>query len=104
MSRPLRLREGDARQVCPLALYLDGIKFMRAIDPRADTVVAITMYNVMTMKRHLIAVISKREVCRCGCRGWCSYYVIFRYVAWSLAAAGDELDAARGDSTGVEMS
>eukprot|EP00959_Pyramimonas_sp_CCMP1952_P142611 2985841-Pyramimonas_sp.AAC.1 len=72
-SHPLREREGDPRPCYPVALYLDGVKFTRSIGPgRSDSLVAFTTYNLATERRHLLACLSKRETCKCGCGGWCT--------------------------------
>eukprot|EP00959_Pyramimonas_sp_CCMP1952_P475424 9504172-Pyramimonas_sp.AAC.1 len=84
---PHRVRPGDNRDVFPISLYLDGIKFNRALGPRADTLVAITVYNAQTMKRHLVAIVLKRDLCHCGCHGWCTLWAVYNYIAWSISAA-----------------
>ena len=83
-------REGDGRCVFPVALYVDGVKFTRSIGPgRADSVIVFTCYNLLVGKRHLLAVLSKRELCRCGCKGWCTVWNVMNFLAWSFAAAAD---------------
>eukprot|EP00959_Pyramimonas_sp_CCMP1952_P291210 6091276-Pyramimonas_sp.AAC.1 len=78
---------GDTRPVFPVALYFDGIKYTRSIGPgRADSVFAVTCYNLCTKSRHVIAVLSKKEQCKCGCRGWDSHWQIFNYIRWSMKA------------------
>eukprot|EP00959_Pyramimonas_sp_CCMP1952_P076700 1602817-Pyramimonas_sp.AAC.1 len=85
-----RIKPGDDRKVYPVALYLDGIKFTRSIGPgRADSVLNITGYNLMTNKRHVLYVISKREMCRCGCKGWDTLWGCFNHLRWSLSAAAE---------------
>ena len=36
--------------------------------------------------RHLVVLLRKREMCQCGCRGWCSLFPVFLFLKWSLAA------------------
>ena len=73
----------DGKPVHPIALYLDGIKYTRSIGPgRADSLVGITAYNLKTSQRHLIAVVSKREMC-----GYDSLWPILNHIKWSLSAA-----------------
>eukprot|EP00959_Pyramimonas_sp_CCMP1952_P438681 9184070-Pyramimonas_sp.AAC.1 len=87
---PRRVVAGDDRKVYPVALYLDGIKFTRSIGPgKADSAMLITGYNLMTYKRHVLYVLSKREMCRCGCRGWDTLWGCFNHLRWSLSAAAD---------------
>ena len=74
----------------PAALYLDGVRYTRTVGPgRQDSVLVITAYNLLTMKRHLIGVVRKAFVCRCGCRGWCTFWPIFRFIAHCMENACD---------------
>ena len=50
--------------VLPLALYLDGVP-----TTTRDGVLGIFVYNLITYKRHLVAVLRKSNFCKCGCRG-----------------------------------
>ena len=80
---------GDNRRVLPVCMYIDGIQWTRAHGPgRADSLLAITAYNMATGKRHLLAALSKKECCQCGCRYWCTLGPILSYLRWSLEVAG----------------
>ncbi len=82
LRHPHKEIPGDTRPVHPIALYVDGIKFTRAIGPsRSDSLVALTAYNLRTQRRHLVAVLSKRESC-----GYESLYPILHHITWSLIA------------------
>jgi hypothetical protein len=82
-EHPHLYREGDDRRVYPLALYLDGIKFTRSIGPgRADSLIAVTAYNLKSLRRHLVAVVSKRESC-----GHDTLWPVLNHIRWSLEAA-----------------
>ena len=67
--------------VYPIVIYIDGIKF-----ERHDTVVGWFVYNFVTYDRICIAALRKSALCRCGCRGWCSLFIIWSKIAWSLHA------------------
>ena len=71
-------REHEA-PVIPCALYVDGIRYSRQIGSgRAQSLVAFTLYNLLTMKRHLLAVFHKSQMCKCGCRsGMCTLYPFY---------------------------
>ncbi|CAK0815537.1 unnamed protein product [Prorocentrum cordatum] len=85
-----RVKPGDERRVFPIAIYIDGIKFTRSIGPgRADSLACVTGYNMATDKRHVLYVLSKREMCRCGCRGWDTLWGCPNHLRWSLAAAAE---------------
>ena len=74
----------SAVPVWPVAFYLDGMP-----TTKKDGVIAFVVCNILTRKRHLACVIRKSRLCRCGCRGWCSLWVVMNYIAWSLVAAGE---------------
>jgi len=44
------------------------------------------VYNIISGRRHLVCVLRKSMMCRCGCAGWCSVWPILRFIRWSLAA------------------
>ena len=81
-------RRGDP-PVIPWALYLDGIRFTKqAGSGRAQSLLAFTAYNLLSMKRHLICVINKRWLCPCGCRaGACTLWSVFWFLRWAVEAA-----------------
>ena len=40
--------------------------------------------NLATERRHLVLTLRKRHICKCGCRGWCSYWAAFDFTAWLI--------------------
>ena len=66
----------------PMALYMDGVPYTKG-----DSVLGVFVYNLVTNNRHLVLVLRKSRVCACGCKGWCSYFEVFRFVSWSLMAS-----------------
>lgn len=88
-SHPKYIGEkSDRRAVVPLALYMDGVKYTRAIGPRQDSLLAITIYNIASGARHLLCTLAKRDLCRCGCRSFCSTFPVFEAIRWSLEVYG----------------
>lgn len=73
----------------PLVLYLDGVRFTSQIAGHGDTVLGIWMYSMESKKRHLLACIRNRDMCKCGCRGWDSLHPILSSVAWSMGCLRD---------------
>ena len=67
--------------VHPFCIYIDAMPFTRS-----DSILGITVYFLLTERRHLVFVIRKSEVCSCGCRGWCSLAPVFALLAWSCRA------------------
>ena len=80
--------------VYPLALYMDGVPFQRR-----ESVLAFYIVNLLSPKRHLCVVIRKSQMCRCGCRGWCSLDPIMRFLKWSISAFAGVLPRERHDGT-----
>eukprot|EP00974_Lingulodinium_polyedra_P005065 475712-Lingulodinium_polyedra.AAC.1 len=67
--------------VCPLALYLDFLPYSLT-----DSVLGWWIHILPTDKRLLFALCRKRMVCKCGCRGWCTFHAFFSMLRWSLEA------------------
>jgi hypothetical protein len=75
------VKKSAGKPVLPIVLYVDGVR-----TTRRDGVIGFWCYNLITMKRFLIALLRKSETCRCGCRGWCSIVPIFEMIRWSFQA------------------
>jgi hypothetical protein len=73
------------RLVLPLLLYVDGVPFLKK-----DSMTGFYLFNPLSGIRHLLVALRKSYLCKCGCRGWCSLWPVWRFIAWSLGclAAG----------------
>ena len=58
---------------------MDGVRYSIT-----DSVLGIWVMNWVTGRRHLWGLVRKRLVCRCGCKGWCTYWPILNFIKWSL--------------------
>ncbi len=67
--------------VLPIAIFMDAVPYSQT-----DSVLGCWGLNVLSGERFLFGVLRKRNACRCGCKGWCSYDVLFRIARWSLEA------------------
>ena len=67
--------------VLPLAMFIDGVPY--SIN---DSVVGMWCQNLATGTRHLCAVLRKRHMCRCGCKGTCTLWPVMSFFAWSFRA------------------
>jgi hypothetical protein len=67
--------------VFPIAIYLDGVPYSLT-----DSVVGIWLISLIDSRRYLIAVIRKRILCKCGCKGWCTLWHFFAMLHWDLQA------------------
>ena len=70
----------------PIAIYMDGVRYSAPLAGRSDSVVGMWMVNCFTNKRHLILTVRTNDMCRCGCRGFCSVYPLWEAIAWSCRA------------------
>ena len=81
-SSPVVREHGQG--VFPVAMFVDGVPFTKR-----DSVIGFWFYNMLTGNRHLCAVLRKAQQCRCGCRGWCTYFPIFLYISACVMAMGE---------------
>ena len=80
------VRDGAAAgvDVVPTALYVDGVPYTKT-----DGVIGWWLVNIASGRRHLLVVVRKRNTCKCGCRGWCTYFAVFDFLRWALAAMAE---------------
>ena len=67
--------------VTPLALYVDAAQYLKR-----DSVIVFVCCNLLSGTRHLSAILRKKELCNCGCRGHCSIRPVLEMLRWSFAA------------------
>ena len=68
----------------PVAVYLDAVAFTSALAGRSDSLLGVWVVNLVTWKRHLFSVQRSLDMCRCGCKGWCTMFPIFCALAFML--------------------
>ena len=80
-----RALQESRKAVIPVAVYMDAVQYAKR-----DSMVVLTLTNLLTGKKHLLATLRKRVMCGqkagCGCRGWCSLYPLWLWLRWSLEA------------------
>jgi hypothetical protein len=81
------VRAARGQPVLPLALYLDGAQYSKA----GASVLVFVVVNLLSGLRHLVCVLDKRRVCKCGCRGWCTFHPIMAFLRWSFAVLASGL-------------
>ena len=67
------------RIVLPLTLYVDGVQYQTR-----NSLVGFWLVNMASGRRHLVLTLRKGALCRCGCRGRCSFWVVFEFLKWCL--------------------
>ena len=65
--------------VVPLAIYTDGVAFQAR-----DSAIGIWFTNLANDRRYLVLALRKSRLCACGCKGWCTLYNAWKFVAWLL--------------------
>ena len=80
LEHPL-VKDCGPEGIIPLGLYIDGVQYQRR-----NSTIGFWVINLMTQRRHLMVVLQKRDLCRCGCKGYCSLYPTLSFVEWSIAS------------------
>ena len=70
--------------IVPIALFIDAVPYSET-----DSVMGCWGMCLLSGRRFLISTIRKRNVCRCGCAGWCTWSVLFSIASWSLSALAE---------------
>jgi hypothetical protein len=65
--------------ILPLIIYLDGVAYSLR-----DSVIGVWIYNMITGRREVIALLRKRVQCKCGCKGWCTWFPILTFLRCCL--------------------
>lgn len=74
-------RSGGVEQIFLVSLYLDGVPYTNT-----DSVVGIWLINMVAGVRHMLGLVRKSITCRCGCRGWDTFFPILQFLLWSFRA------------------
>jgi hypothetical protein len=86
LQHPITLEcaaQGQPRPLA-LALYTDGVRYTSPLNSNVDSTVGYWVVNVCTGRRHLVAELKGNMSCACGCRGWCSSWMVLKYISWCL--------------------
>jgi hypothetical protein len=86
------IRSAQPGQVLPLAFYMDAAQYTKG----GAAVLVFVVANLVSGTRHLVAVLKKKDFCRCGCRGWCSLRPVFAFLDWSFQALARGIFPAEG--------
>ena len=93
-SHPV-VQRNAGRLVAPLGVYMDALPYSLV-----DSVLGVWVINLVTGARHVLLTIRKKRVCSCGCKGWCTYYVILLWIRWCIECmASGVFPERRHDST-----
>ena len=76
----------SAEPVMPWGLYLDALPYSIC-----DAVVGVWLINLITKARHIVAVVRKRYCCKCGCRGWCTFYPTMAWLHYCFASMAEQV-------------
>ena len=84
LNHPVVVEHGGP--VVPCAIFADGVPYSNS-----DSCIAFWLVNLLTARRYLFFILRKSQACRCGCRGWCTFHAIFRYIHWSISSLAAKL-------------
>ena len=63
----------------PLALYVDGVPFTNS-----DSFIGFWIEVLPTKTRHIVCLLRKSDLCKCGCRGYDTIFAVWMFIRWSL--------------------
>ena len=78
-NHPVTLEHGQ--QSFPIGYFSDGVPHTKT-----DSFIAHYWSNPVTSRRYLICAVRKKDLCQCGCKGWCTFTGILRVIVWSMNA------------------
>ena len=73
------VRRSSPRVPVPLAFYVDGVQYAKR-----SSITGFWLVNMVSQTRHLVLTLRKGSLCQCGCHGWCTLWVAFRFMHWML--------------------
>jgi hypothetical protein len=72
--------ENPTELVAPVALYMDFVPYSLV-----DSVLGVWLVNMVLNTRHMMLAVRKKIVCRCGCKGWCTWFPVLQFIHWVFA-------------------
>ena len=78
-QHPVVQAASEDENVHPAILYVDGVSFQKR-----DTLIGFWVYFLLSKTHHLCVALRKSRLCRCGCKGYCTFYKIFAFLHWSF--------------------
>ena len=79
-SHPV-VTKNPGKVVYPCAIYMDALPYSLT-----DSACGVWLVNMLTGMRHLLTLVRKRLCCRCGCRSWCTFFSVYKFLLWSFAS------------------
>lgn len=84
-NHPVKLRhENKPEPIYPLSLYIDGVQATNK-----SNVLVVTVQNLCTGRRHLLALLQKAKMCKCGCRSWCTLWQLMQWLHWCFSCLAE---------------
>ena len=75
--------------VVPCGVFIDGAQYGGRASGRSKSQLIVSLVNLATGTRHVSLAFRKHLACKCGCRGHCSMWPIYEFVAWCIRAMRD---------------
>ena len=88
------VRDGDVR-VFPVGYYSDAVPHTRS-----DSFIAYYLSNGLNARRFLLCSVRKSDLCKCGCKGYCTLGQVLRVLTWSFTALASGIYPATSHDNG----
>ena len=85
LRHPVVVTAGPCERVWLKALYFDGVPFLKR-----DGLLGLMLCNLCSAERHLLSVELRSDLCRCGCLGWFTLWVVLDFVNRTVAELAEE--------------
>ena len=73
--------------VLPLGVFIDAAQYGGSAGAGRDkSILVMSVVNLCTQTRHVGVVFRKHMQCKCGCKGFCSFFRLLTFLRWSLDA------------------
>ena len=84
-----RALDNDRNYPLPIALYTDAVRYTPLHAGQTDSILNVSICNLLSNKRHYVGFIRTLDECGCGCQGNCSINAFLEVTRWILQAAVD---------------
>ena len=83
-KHPLVKKSKASALPVPLSVYIDAAPYSLT-----DSCLGVWLEELVTGRRFVLALLRKRRVCKCGCRGWCTYWTLMNWLKHCFVALAE---------------
>ncbi|CAK0840011.1 unnamed protein product, partial [Prorocentrum cordatum] len=89
------VRDAPGGRAFPVGFYSDAVPHTRS-----DSFIAYYLSNGLNGRRSLLCSLRKSDLCKCGCKGFCTLGQVMRVLTWSFCALASGLYPATNHENG----